>query len=207
MARFSRATRHAAHASSLPAQACSAPGSPQPPCRALRPRVRDGRPLPVDARAQARAGHRRSALSRSSCCPPVLAVDRARGQARQSRPRALLPVAGRPERAAVPDAQVPHDGRERRGDAAPARAVRRAPRAGVQAPRRSSRDTGRAGFSGDGASTSCRSLVNVLRGEMSLVGPRPEQVEVVERYSPEHACASPSSRASPDRCRCTVAVS
>jgi exopolysaccharide biosynthesis polyprenyl glycosylphosphotransferase len=28
-------------------------------------------------------------------------------------------------------------------------------------------------------------LVNVLRGEMSLVGPRPEQVEVVERYSPE----------------------
>jgi exopolysaccharide biosynthesis polyprenyl glycosylphosphotransferase len=28
-------------------------------------------------------------------------------------------------------------------------------------------------------------LVNVLRGEMSLVGPRPEQVEVVDRYSPE----------------------
>jgi exopolysaccharide biosynthesis polyprenyl glycosylphosphotransferase len=30
-------------------------------------------------------------------------------------------------------------------------------------------------------------LVNVLRGEMSLVGPRPEQVELVERYEPEHA--------------------
>ena len=28
-------------------------------------------------------------------------------------------------------------------------------------------------------------LVNVLRGEMSLVGPRPEQVELVERYRPE----------------------
>jgi exopolysaccharide biosynthesis polyprenyl glycosylphosphotransferase len=28
-------------------------------------------------------------------------------------------------------------------------------------------------------------LLNVLRGEMSLVGPRPEQVELVERYSPE----------------------
>lgn len=28
-------------------------------------------------------------------------------------------------------------------------------------------------------------LVNVLKGEMSLVGPRPEQVELVERYAPE----------------------
>jgi exopolysaccharide biosynthesis polyprenyl glycosylphosphotransferase len=28
-------------------------------------------------------------------------------------------------------------------------------------------------------------LVNILRGEMSLVGPRPEQVELVDRYSPE----------------------
>jgi lipopolysaccharide/colanic/teichoic acid biosynthesis glycosyltransferase len=29
-------------------------------------------------------------------------------------------------------------------------------------------------------------LVNVLRGEMSLVGPRPEQLELVQRYSPEY---------------------
>jgi exopolysaccharide biosynthesis polyprenyl glycosylphosphotransferase len=29
-------------------------------------------------------------------------------------------------------------------------------------------------------------LVNVLRGEMSIVGPRPEQVELVDRYLPEH---------------------
>jgi len=29
-------------------------------------------------------------------------------------------------------------------------------------------------------------LINVLRGEMSIVGPRPEQVELVERYAPEH---------------------
>lgn len=29
-------------------------------------------------------------------------------------------------------------------------------------------------------------LVNVLRGEMSLVGPRPEETALVDRYSPEH---------------------
>jgi exopolysaccharide biosynthesis polyprenyl glycosylphosphotransferase len=29
-------------------------------------------------------------------------------------------------------------------------------------------------------------LINVLRGEMSIVGPRPEQLDLVERYSPEH---------------------
>lgn len=29
-------------------------------------------------------------------------------------------------------------------------------------------------------------LVNVLRGQMSIVGPRPEQLDLVERYAPEH---------------------
>jgi exopolysaccharide biosynthesis polyprenyl glycosylphosphotransferase len=29
-------------------------------------------------------------------------------------------------------------------------------------------------------------LINVLMGQMSIVGPRPEQVEIVERYGPEH---------------------
>jgi lipopolysaccharide/colanic/teichoic acid biosynthesis glycosyltransferase len=28
-------------------------------------------------------------------------------------------------------------------------------------------------------------IVNVLGGDMSLVGPRPEQIELVERYTPE----------------------
>jgi exopolysaccharide biosynthesis polyprenyl glycosylphosphotransferase len=29
-------------------------------------------------------------------------------------------------------------------------------------------------------------LINVLRGDMSMVGPRPEQLDLVERYAPEH---------------------
>ena len=29
-------------------------------------------------------------------------------------------------------------------------------------------------------------LINVLKGEMSLVGPRPEQLDLVQRYGPEH---------------------
>ncbi len=29
-------------------------------------------------------------------------------------------------------------------------------------------------------------LINVLRGEMSLVGPRPEELQIVERYAPQH---------------------
>ena len=42
---------------------------------------------------------------------PLLIVDRDRDQARQPRPGALPPAARRPPRAALPHAQVPHDGR------------------------------------------------------------------------------------------------
>jgi lipopolysaccharide/colanic/teichoic acid biosynthesis glycosyltransferase len=48
-------------------------------------------------------------------------------------------------------------------------------------------------------------LINVLRGEMSLVGPRPEQIELVARYGDEHPSGLTSSLASRDRCRSTAA--
>ena len=44
-------------------------------------------------------------------------------------------------------------------------------------------------------------LWNVVKGEMSLVGPRPELVELVDRYSPEDRVLLQVKPGRPARCR------
>ena len=83
------------------------------------------------------------------------------------------------------DAQVPHDDRRRRGPPRRCRPPRRPPRPGVQALGRPADHPGWA-LSAPAQPRRAATALNVLRGEMSIVGPRPEQVELVERYRPEH---------------------
>ncbi len=100
------------------------------------------------------------------------AAHRARRQAVVAR-AGVLPAGARDvERRALLDAQVPHDaGRRRGGERARLDAARAS-----GAPRRSARCCAAR------ASTSCRSSSTCCRGEMSLVGPRPERPEFVERF-------------------------
>ena len=72
--------------------------------------------------------------------------------------------------------------------------------------RRPAHDRGGPAACAGRASTSCRSSSTCCVGEMSLVGPRPEQLELVERYTPEQRLRLASSLASPGRCRSTGAA-
>ena len=165
-------------------------------------------------RAARRRGAARAALARlrpcSSACStcvasaagllllaPLFALIARGHQARVARPGVLPPGARRPPRPALPHLQVPHHDAWRRPPAAC-----RSPWPATRASRASARSCAAA------SSTSCAQLIDVLRGTMSLVGPRPEVPRYVAHYPPAlaRAAALACARASPTSPRCATAT-